>query len=383
MAKYQNIYKDKQSKKWFYKKRLPKGNPTEKEWAIKKGFDTAGEAKQALDNYLQALKKMTIDPQDRTQLRAFAEEFVYPHWKHNLKRQTYDGKVLHCKHIFDYFGTRTFVEIAQRDIAGFRSYLLEQKNHQGDPFNSVYINLILFTLGQIYDLAREHEIVQENVARNIKSLPQKSKTEVHYWTLPEFQQFLSVIDTSTYLGYMKYLGYYMLFFTGLRIGEMMARKWTDIDWEQQAIYIDSTLHFRNVDDWSACTSAGPKTPSSKGWVKLTPKIMVMLKTWKSMQEKMGKMEYIFMYDGVMYSLERWRRWKTTFVKEWNMQADEDEKLENIRVHDLRDSHGMWLLMQGVDIKTIQKRLRHANAATTMNYYLDKLPECEGKVLSDF
>ena len=383
MAKIQHVYKDKQSKKWFYKKRLPKGNPTGKEWAIKKGFDTAGEAKQALDKYLQDIERLDVNSHGGTQLKAFTETIVYPHWKRNFKRSTFEGKVLHCKHIFHYFGEKAFAEISQRDIAGFRSYLIGLKNLQGNPIGSMYVNLALCSLGQIYDLACEHEIVKENIARKIKGLPQKAKTEVNYWTLSEFQQFLSVIDTSTYMGYLQHLGFYMMFFTGLRVGEMMARKWTDIDWDNQSIYIDSTLHFRSVDDWSACTKDGPKTASSKGWVKLTPKTVEMLRSWKAMQERIGKMEYIFMYNGVMYSLEAWRRWKTAFVHRWNAQADEDKKLTNIRVHDLRDSHGMWLLIQGVDIKTIQKRLRHAKATTTMNYYLDKLPENEDKVLQGF
>ena len=383
MAKMQHVYKDKQSKKWFYKKRLPKGNPTGKEWAIKKGFDTAGDAKQALDKYLQELERLEVHSYGGTQLKAFTEQIVYPHWKRNFKRSSYTGKVQHCKHIFDYFGEKTFAEITQRDIAGFRSYLLGLKNSQKKSFGSMYINLTLCSLGQIYDLACEHEIVKENIARKIKGLPQKPKTEVNYWTLPEFQQFLSVIDTSDYLGYLKKLGFYMLFFTGLRVGELMARKWTDIDWENQAIYIDSTLYYRNVDDWSACTKAGPKTASSKGWVKLTPKIMEMLKTWKAMQERIGKMEYIVMYNGVMYAPKTWSLWKAALLQKWNAQAEEGKRLKNIRVHDLRDSHGMWLLMQGVDIKTIQKRLRHAKATTTMNYYLDKLPENEDKVLQAF
>ena len=109
----------------------------------------------------------------------------------------------------------------------------------------------------------------------------------------------------------------------------------------------------------------------------------MLKTWKAMQERVGKMEYICMYNFAMYSPANWRNWKKALLDKWNEQADEENRLKNIRVHDLRDSHGMWLLVQGVDIKTIQKRLRHAKATTTMNYYLDKLPENEEKVLQGF
>lgn len=78
-----------------------------------------------------------------------------------------------------------------------------------------------------------------------------------------------------------------------------------------------------------------------------------------------------MYNCEMYSSANWTYWKNSFVKKWNEQANEDEQLKNIHVHDLRDSHKMFLLMNGTDLKTIQKKLRHAKATTTMNYYLDK------------
>jgi len=50
---------------------------------------------------------------------------------------------------------------------------------------------------------------------------------------------------------------------------------------------------------------------------------------------------------------------------------------------LRDSHEMFLLMNGTDLKTIQKKLSHAKVTTTMNYYLDKLPKVEDKILQGF
>jgi len=439
MAKIQNVYKDKETKKWFYKKRLPKGNPSGKNWASKKGFDTASEAKQALDNYLLELKGLEIKKQENKavleaidiendlmleafahntllsyfernprklddyllklqQLRAklssetakssvlletFTRETVYPYFKRTLKKRTLEVKYNHCNHIFHYFKDKSFDEIGKKDIASFRSYLLNVDNRRGGKLGSMYINIILCTLGQIYDIACEQEIINDNFARQIKGLPQKPKTDIDYWTLSEFESFLSVIDDSTYLGWLMKFGFYFLFFSGLRIGEMMARKWTDIDWESESIYVDSTLYYKNVNNWSANPKDGAKTVSSKGWVKLTPKIMKMLKAWKAKQEAVGKMDYIFMYNGVMYNPQKWTDWKKSFVNEWNKQVSEEEQLESIRVHDLRDSHGMLLSAHGVDLKTIQKKLRHAKATTTMNYYLDKLPEKEASALQNF
>lgn len=439
MAKIQNVYKDKDTKKWFYKKRLPKDNPTGKIWAIKKGFNTASEARQALDNYLLAIKKSenknqenkvileTIDIENDVMLEAFAHqtllpyfernpkrlddflielqqlkskiegksevsnillksfthEVVFSHFKRKLKKGTYKNKLRYCNHIFKYFKDKTFEEISKKDVASFRDYMLGLDNPSGKPLSSMFINLTLCTLNQIFDLAYEHEIIETNIAREIKGLPQKSKTEIDYWTLPEFENFLSMIDDLTYLGYLQKFGFYFLFFTGLRVGEMMAREWTDIDWNSGSIYVDSTLYYENVDNWSASPKDGLKTASSKGWVKLTPKIIEMLKLWKSKQEAIGKMEYIFMFDGTMYSPSKWNDWQTSLVKKWNKQASKEQQLKNIRAHDLRDSHGMLLLVQSVDVKTIQKRLRHAKPTTTMNYYLDKLPEKENSALIGF
>ena len=438
MAKIANVYKDKDTKKWFYKKRAPKDCPTGKSWYIKKGFDTATKAKFALDKYLLELQQLEQQQEEsksaiaeldikndvmlegfaystllshfeknphkldeyisrlqklkaelkgkndisNTKLETFAMETAYPFFERTTKDGTAEGKLRHLKHIFNYFGEKTFNEIGKKDIAGFRRHLIGLKNPKGEPIGSMYINLILCTLGQVYDLACE-EGLEINIARQIKGLPQKAKTAVDYWTLPEFENFLSVINTNTYKGYHQHLGFYMLFFSGLRVGEMMARKWTDVDWENNAIYIDSTLTYKNRNNWSANPKDGAKTASSRGWVKLTPKTMELLRVWKQMQEKLGKMDYIFMSDGTMFSPNRWTYWKDKYRTKWNKQATDDQQLKFIRVHDLRDSHGMFLLKKGSDVKTIQKKLRHAKATTTMNYYLDKLPGVEENILQAY
>ena len=86
-----------------------------------------------------------------------------------------------------------------------------------------------------------------------------------------------------------------------------------------------------------------------------------------------------MLDSVMFEQSRWMYWKDVFLKKWNKQASDDQQLKHIRVHDLRDAHGMFLAVNGADLKTIQKKLRYAKA-TTMNYYLDKLLGVEDNIL---
>ncbi|MEK4667405.1 phage integrase SAM-like domain-containing protein [Niallia sp. FSL R7-0271] len=95
----------------------------------------------------------------------FVENVVLPHFKRGLKKGTYQQKKGHCRHIKRYFKGKTFQEIEQKDIANFRSYLMDLKNSHGEPLSSMYLNLVLSTLGQIYDLACEHDVVKENIAQ--------------------------------------------------------------------------------------------------------------------------------------------------------------------------------------------------------------------------
>jgi len=387
MAKFQNVYKDKDTKNWFYKKRLPKDNPSGKAWAIKKGFKTASEARKALDAYLMELENTEIKKGEfitaSVTLEAFVKNVVWGEWERKLKQSSMLNKKEQCKYIFNYFEGKTFDGISKKDIAKFKNHLLNYDSRSGEKLKSMTINLALCSLAQIYDIACEHELVPENIARQVKGVSQKPKTKIDYWTLPEFENFLSMIDDSTDKGFLQKLGFYMLFFTGMRIGELMARKWSDIDWDNNAIYIDSTLRYVNAGDWSADPKDGVKTTSSKAWVKLTPKTMDLLKVWKKKQATIGKMDYIIMLKGVMYSPVRWRNWKSWLVKKWNEQASKEAQLKNIRVHDLRDSHAMFLMMNGADIKTVQDALRHTKATTTLNYYVGKLPDVGNNILQQY
>lgn len=136
----------------------------------------------------------------------------------------------------------------------------------------------------------------------------------------------------------------------------MTRKWSDIDWEKNMIYVNSILNYRNKFNWTASVSGGAKTFSSKGWVKLSPKNVEWLKKWKKSQESVGAMDYIFMYDGRMYSSRNWTLREEQIIEKYNKGKDRNNQLRRIKIHDFRDSRAMWLLSMGVDLKRIQKRL---------------------------
>lgn len=98
MAKIANVYKDKDTRKWFYKKRAPKDCPSGKSWYIKKGFDTATKARSALDKFLLELKQLgeqqeenksaiaTLDIGNDVMLEGFAYTTLLSHFEKNPKQ---------------------------------------------------------------------------------------------------------------------------------------------------------------------------------------------------------------------------------------------------------------------------------------------------------
>lgn len=385
MAKISSVYKHNKTKKWYYKKRLKKGNSLGKSWIKEEGFSSASAAKLALDEVLKTVRYgLSVSEENGSvDFYEFFETVAIPHFKRTLKDSTFRNRYrMYCRY-FKYFRDLKVSEIKQRDVALFKDYLQNLNSQYGQPISSGYINHILSGLYQVFDLAVERELVTENYARKVKKLKVRSKREIEYWTIDEFNIFFSLLNEEKYLDLMKKTGYYTLFFSGLRIGELMARKWSDIDWDKNMIYVNSTMNYRNKSNWSADASDGTKTFSSKGWVKLSPKNIEWLKKWKSSQDSVGKMDYIFMYDGTMYATRNWTVWMDQILEKYNINKVKNDQLKRIRIHDLRDSHAMWLLSMGVDLKTIQKRLRHENAKTTMSYYLDKLPEHENSILDSY
>ncbi|WP_348922175.1 tyrosine-type recombinase/integrase [Enterococcus rotai] len=385
MAKISNVYKHKKTKKWYYKKRLKKGNSLGKLWIKEEGFNSASEAKYALNEALEKVKYNinNFEKSESIDFYEFFESVAVPHFKRTLKDSTFRNRYkMYCKY-FQYFQGKNICDIKQRDIALFKDYLQNLNSQYEKPISSGYINHILSGVYQVFDLAVERELVEVNYARRVKKMKVRAKREISYWTIDEFNTFFSLISETKYLDIMKKAGFYTLFFSGLRVGELMARKWSDVDWEKNMIYVNSTLNYRNKFNWTASVSDGAKTFSSKGWVKLSPKNVEWLRKWKKSQESVGAMEYIFMYDGTMYSSRNWTLWEEQIIEKYNKGKNRNDQLKRIKIHDFRDSHAMWLLSMGVDLKTIQKRLRHESAKTTMSYYLDKLPEHETNILDSY
>jgi len=156
---------------------------------------------------------------------------------------------------------------------------------------------------------------------------------------------------------------------GLRPGEAMALKWSDLE--------GSLLHVRRaatVGKRHTYTLHRPKTRSSVRAIPLDPRTVLALKTWKEWYQgpertraKAAEIDYCD--EDFIFSDERGRPVHATYLRDRFQRLLRLAGLpKHFRVYDLRATCATVLLRKGVDARTVANRLGHASVAMTLNIY---------------
>ena len=158
-----------------------------------------------------------------------------------------------------------------------------------------------------------------------------------------------------------------LAYTGMRAGELLALKWSDLDVEECTISITKTYYNpnNNKEKYQILT---PKTKSSIGTISVDPNVVKLLLDYKeNVQDKWKDELYIdnnFIFtdnNGYPLVIKKLSQWIKAIMKQTNID-------KNIGTHSFRYTHCSLLIEAGVHIKEIQERLRHKDIQTTMNIY---------------
>lgn len=182
-------------------------------------------------------------------------------------------------------------------------------------------------------------------------------------------------------------------FSGARRGEMLALRWSDIDFSAYTIRINKA---------SAKTKTGqitkePKTRAGYRTFMIDTPAIQILHRWKEAQlqlcadmgsawegEPLKRFDDNFIFiqnNGRQMDLNTPTHKIQEFLTYYNSTAPEDEQLPMLRFHDLRHSNATLLIAGGIDIETISKRLGHENVAITLNRYGHALPSQDEKARS--
>lgn len=191
--------------------------------------------------------------------------------------------------------------------------------------------------------------VKRKTVRKIKSLSQRNQKRLEEYAANHHKTKLFGIIISLY--------------TGLRIGELLALEWSDIDFSACTLTVNKNCGDSYRDHKYEKHIDTPKTISSRREIPLPKQLMPRLRQLKSRSVSKYVVEG---KDGKALSV---RSYQCTFDK-----VTQRLNLKDITFHCLRHTFVTRALECGVDIKTISEILGHSDPSITLKYYSHCLPE---------
>ncbi|HEM5037481.1 TPA: site-specific integrase [Streptococcus suis] len=334
---------------------------------VRKGYKTKKEATEA-EHYLRSVElkerfygaKITVS----MLYELLKEEDSINHRKVsyiNTQENNYN------KHIKEYFSKVDNVgKLTYEDIYQFREHLRKKVAQNSDNLlSSNTINKIMILLKKIFDIGLRKGYYSTNPVKLLKKLPIE-KTKMQFWTVKEFQQFLTLFEQEEYN--IKLL-FTVLFFTGLRLGEALALTWKDIDFLSNTIHITKSVYVNKGISHISTT----KTKAGTRRIVINKKLSQELQHWQEHQKHLLEK---FTSDSLtlqVFQSSPITITKNAVEKQYKKILERDNTLKRIRIHDFRHSHASLLINQGEDYLVVKERLGHASITTTIDTYSHLYP----------
>ncbi len=305
----------------------------------KEGFKTKKEAREFEIKFLNSCKT-DIDITFSNLVDTYMSDCQI-----RLKPTTYASKehIIRTK-LLPYFSNIPINMIDVSTVRKWQNEIISSSKNYAQTYQKAIHN----QLSAILNYAVKYYGLPVNVAAKCGSMGKKNAEEMNFWTISEFQQFIKVVDnpkTRTIFN--------LLFYSGIREGELLALTLDDFDFHNNAVSINKNYARLNGVD----IIQEPKTPKSKRFVSLPKPIMKM----------------IFEYSKKFISSERLFKVSKNFLHREMDKYSQIAQVKRIRIHDLRHSYASMLIELGTPPLEIQERLGHEDIQTTLNTYSHLYP----------
>lgn len=260
------------------------------------------------------------------------------------------------RHIRHFFGDKEINRISRDDINRWRTnldkcnYTVSYKNKLLRLLRNVfkYSNIRFNTNNRILEL--------ESTFRSDE--PVKERNDIY--TVDEFNRFFSVIDKPMFKAVFT-----LLFYTGLRIGELRGLSWDDIDFDNGSIHVNKIVTTKVDKQYmtNGFLIQTPKTSSSVRSIDYPLDIVnpVLKDYMDTVINQYGWSSTWFVFGGTKPIAEtNLRRMKIKYATMAN--------LHQIRIHDFRHSYISMLYELGVDVTITKEQAGHSSINTTINTY---------------
>jgi integrase len=318
----------------------------------KRGFKTQREAKEYDRTFLDK-QSANSDILFYSLVENYMEDM-----SHRLKPTTMENKknIIDTK-VLPYFKNLKVCDIDTLKIRKWQNEMISYRDEDGKPFSQTYLKTINNQMSAIMNYAVAHYRIHSNPCKAAGSMGKSKAGKMLFWTQDQYNTFIATEKKSAYR-----LAFDILFYAGIREGELLALTPTDI-LDNSKLSINK--NFATVD--STDLMLIPKTSKSLREVPIPDFLYNDIKDYISRIGGIQPDDRIFYFK------------KTALQKEIKRCAKE-AGLPLIRVHDLRHSHASLLINMDVSIFEISERLGHESVKTTMDIYAHLYPEKEAQLI---
>lgn len=276
---------------------------------LKRGFRTRKEALEYEQKFL--LQQATnLDMRFEDFYKLYEEDL-----KPKLKLNTWRTKdVIFQKKLIPYFKDKKMNEISPADIIKWQNEMIKKRKADGKPYKPTYLKTMQSELSAIFNHAVRFYNLRENPVKKAGTIGKGKADEMDFWTKEEYLKFIECVKDKP----ISYYAFQILYWCGIREGELLALTPADIDFENKKLHITKSYQYINGED----IITDPKTEKSRRDVVIPDFLVEELRQFIGMLYGYGSDDRIFQITKSYLHHEMSRGAKAAGVK-------------RIRIHDLR------------------------------------------------
>lgn len=244
----------------------------------------------------------------------------------------------------------------------------DNKDFLSDRTQLHYFRLI----SSILSSAVQWQVIPYNVCTRVKA-PSVKQKEAKYLDDVQVLQLLKYLE-ETPVDYRILV--HLMLYTGLRRGEILGLKWSDIDFDNSLLYVRRSLLY--LPD-KGLFEDNPKTEASNRVMKMPSGMIMELKSYKTWQGEQ-KLRIGDKWLGNDYLFTRWNGepMRPDTVSDWFRKFIKKTNLPAISLKGLRHTSATLQIMNGIPLRTVSARLGHAKTSTTSNIYSHAIQSLDAK-----
>ena len=265
-------------------------------------------------------------------------------------------------HILPVFGDK--VQLTEADVQAFAL----KKLHDGLSQKTVKDVLVVLKMIQKFG-AKNGDL--QFVEWSVKFPTEHTKQELEVLSINNQKRIMQyAIDNFTF----RNLGIYICLSTGIRIGEVCALKWGDINIATETISINRTIErIYVIDGEKRHTEVVIGTPKTKNSLREIPMSKELLKIIRPLKKVMNDEYFILTNEAKPTEPRTYRNYYKQLLKQLG--------IPDLKFHGLRHSFATRCIESQCDYKTVSVILGHANISTTLNLYVHPNMEQKKKCIN--